>query len=449
MKRHFGKALAAVLACLMAAAPLAACGENSGSGSSSETPKDLWTAYWENDDAYGMTVKDGTLLLNGSPYYGFGFNYYSLFIQTYSAGSTEYNLDLAKAGIDQLAEYDTQVIRINVGGYGATTINNDNGYDWIAHYQGDSENFLNALSDVVDYCAEKRIGVIPSLFWKIPSVPAHFGETCSELGNTSSKSHAFIRSYTTAVVNKLKDSKAIMGWEISNEWNLETDLDTVAPGIDPFRVMTEKDYVTCAKAFDEIVTAADTHKRFISSGNAVQRTTQYNQSLKRAQADTWEEHVKAMEAFHPGNFNMVSDHVYDYPNQRDYRMTLDEYLSKSMAAAKQMGKVYFLGEWCLNITGEYPVWDLENNCNSSQMMTLEWTMEHMEDACNTIIDNRVQLTLFWNFDPADVTEGSFNLTNPQGSSQGKRRQKFGKFLFELTQKLNKESYPAALAKDAK
>jgi hypothetical protein len=452
---------------------------STSSTSSEEESKTLWEKYWEDDDAYGMTVaSDGTLTLAGEAYYGFGVNYYSLFTYTYGANTKGFDLTYAKAGLDELAEYDTQIVRFNCGGYGAGDYNDSLQYNWIERYLTDKENYMAALKEIVDYAEQKHIGLIPSFFWQLRSIPYNFGEQCSDLGDTTSQSYAFMKEYTTTIVTAFKDSKAIMGWELGNEWNLQLELAVHDPNLyGEWKWMDLNDYLVACDLFDTTVNSIDTHHRFLGSGNAELRRCQYNQwnkYVKNAEVspdddwdgyvewikgnadlsvdiDTWEEHLQWQKEAHVGNFNMISEHVYDWPGVRDYKKTLEEYVTSSVQAAKSWGKCYYLGEFNLSISDTWKVYDGTDYAKDEEgnqiYSNYAWVSTHIEEACLTLIKARVQLTLFWNYDPQDITEGSFCTKNVSSTVAGAQHAKYGKIILNLAKKLNAETYPAALAED--
>ena len=71
---------------------------------------------------------------------------------------------------------------------------------------------------------DNNIGLIPSLFWRLASVPEVVGESRDQLGNPNSRANQFIRQYTREMVSRYNDSPAIWGWEFGNEANLGVDL---------------------------------------------------------------------------------------------------------------------------------------------------------------------------------------------------------------------------------
>ena len=147
----------------------------------------------------------------GKPYVGIGANYFSLFGVLLQNGDNHSSLDnlaaLAKAGIP--------FVRFRAGGFASE--------NYQLYLQNRTEYFRRM--DLVVHAAEdNQIGLIPSLFWRLASVPEVVGESRDQLGNPNSKSNQFIRQYTKEMVSRYNDSPAIWGWEFGNEANLGVDL---------------------------------------------------------------------------------------------------------------------------------------------------------------------------------------------------------------------------------
>src|SRR5690606_25867933 len=76
----------------------------------------------------------------------------------------------------------------------------------------------------VQAAEEEGIGLIPSLFWQINTIPDIVFEPINKWGEPDSDTIKFMRTYTREVVSRYKDSPAIWAWEFGNEMNLEVDL---------------------------------------------------------------------------------------------------------------------------------------------------------------------------------------------------------------------------------
>lgn len=83
---------------------------------------------------------------------------------------------------------------------------------------------INLLKKIVEKAEELQIGLIPSFFWNVRFIPEHLNEPLTAWGDKNSKTRNYMREYTKEVVELLKDSKAIFGWEFGNEVNNICDL---------------------------------------------------------------------------------------------------------------------------------------------------------------------------------------------------------------------------------
>ena len=217
---------------------------------------------------FGLSVSvDGTLIRDGRSYRGIGVNYFDAFSRTLTQpGDTSY-----EQGFKTLAEHKIPFARIMGCGYWPV----DNQL-----YQHNKALYFERFDGVVRAAEKYNIGLIPSLFWNMATVPDMVGEACDQWGNPASKTHEFMRAYIKDVVTRYKDSPAIWGWEFGNEYNLGADLPNAAewrPLIQPklgtaltrsaHDELTHDMIRTAFAAFAREVRKYDTY-RIISSGNA-------------------------------------------------------------------------------------------------------------------------------------------------------------------------------------
>ncbi len=350
--------------------------------------------YWQNTTHYGLVVEDGVITLNGRPYYAAGVNCYNLFNQCFYNVST----DKAKESLVVLKEYDIKVVRFNCGGYG---------YSDISYYENNREQYLQKLREIADYAEELEIGLIPSFFWLYHAVPDYFDEPIKAWGRSDSKTIAFMKQYTTDIVEALKDSKALFAWEFGNEHNLSCNLPNAAEHTPTLPIgssrteRSEDDYLSAKDisyamtVFAETIRAIDDSGRMITSGNASQRPSQYHQLYYNSWVnDTKEEYTIVTELLNPGKIDCVSEHTY-FTEHSSFgeELTLEEYLSEAREIAKSLGKAYFVGEWG----------------GGSQ------SVEYCRDVADQIVAAGVQLSLLWNFNlEENSVEHSFSANSDKG-----------------------------------
>ena len=283
----------------------------------------------------------------GKPYVGIGANYFSLFGVLLQNGDNHSSLDnlaaLAKAGIP--------FVRFRACGFASE--------NYQLYLQNRTEYFRRM--DLVVHAAEdNNIGLIPSLFWRLASVPEVVGESRDQLGNPNSKSNQFIRQYTKEMVSRYNDSPAIWGWEFGNEANLGVDLgggvrrgrngqlfgqqagnQLSTRGCAPFSRHSPKP------------SEVSTRRASLSRARVCRVPPPGTWPVARAGRDSADQAVAAMLTLTPAPMNVVSVHVYEkakgvYPGARS---TADVLTSVTRAAAGA-GMPVFLGEFPVRDPGQ-------------------------------------------------------------------------------------------------
>lgn len=296
----------------------------------------------------GLYVRNGTLMREGKPYAGIGANYDTLFgrlVQNKDDSSSLTNLGLlAKKGIP--------FVRFRAGGFRPQ--------NWQLYLQ-DRAEYFRRLDLVVHTAEQDRIGLIPSLFWKLGTVPRLVGESPPQLGDPKSKSIAFIKRYTKEVVERYKDSPAIWGWEFGNEANLgvalspggqnrergffSRDAETVEP--EGGGRLTFEQLTNAYRTFAQTVRSIDA-SRVIDPGTSTPRPGAWHgahgQPRQRdSAAQTYE--MLAMQT--PDPMNLTSVHIYTKPRKlAPYGPeTVSHFIARFATAAAERGKPLFIGEF--------------------------------------------------------------------------------------------------------
>lgn len=363
--------------------------------------------YWNNENTYGIQSVNGKLKLNGDDFYGMGVNFYNLFN---NGLKNDYSVFYSFKGLEILSKNQIPFVRFNAGVYY---------YNELYLYKDNKIKYLKTLKDIADEAEKLKIGLIPSFFWLTHCVPDYVDEPIRKWGDKNSKTRAFMREYTTDIVNTLKDSKAVWGWEFGNEFNLAVDLPNAAQLIpnlpaDSSRIArTTEDYLKSSdvndafKEFADIVRQIDTPKRFISSGNADLRASQYNQHTSFGtswQQDTEDEHKQINLFLNPDDMDVISEHLYftkhSYFSIDNY--TLKEHIEMSMRHADEAKKPFIIGEF-------------GHNNNTEPLPTEEERLEAAKQMAMLFVENNVQMSLLWNYSPANtIVEYSFNETTSRG-----------------------------------
>ena len=338
--------------------------------------------------ACGLTVSEhGELLLHGVSFHGIGVNYYDAFTRTLDQPArTNYD-----AGFRELAARRIPFARFSAGGYWPQ--------DW-ALYQTNRVDYFARLDGVVKSAEQHDIGLIPSFFWNLSTVPDLVGEPCNHWGDTNSRTIAFMREYTRELITRYSESPAIWGWEFGNEYNLAADLPNaaehrppVAPGLGTPAHRTAEDDLTHAAirvALREFALEVRKYdpQRIVISGNAFPRLSAWHQSqAKTWQNDTREQFAAMLAADNPSPINTLSVRGYD--------LTTDiGRLDQAITVARTTKQPLFVGEF--GVPGHAIA---ESKMKFAQILS-------------AIETNHVPLSALWVFDFEDQTKDwNVNATN--------------------------------------
>lgn len=304
----------------------------------------------------GLHVEaDGTLTLAGKPFYGMGLCYYDGFLRTIrKAKYSSYAPALKKIAASKIP-----FIRVPFSGFWPNELK---------VYQTKPEQYFREMDLFVKTCEENNIGIIADLFWTKFSVSDVVGESVNQIGNPASKTMDYARKYVRDVVSRYKDSPAIWGWEIGNEFNLAADLDKqgepplgypyvlASKGTPaqrgPADRITSQDVEVYFTEVEKVIRSIDSY-RMISNGTADFRANQYRLRTERAWKDDTEEELRAiMDIFSPRTVNVISVHITldkdkDGMSQKrfDRVVEIEELLAIYVKLAKQSHKVLYMGEF--------------------------------------------------------------------------------------------------------
>ena len=260
----------------------------------------------------GLSVRaDGVLLREGRPYRAIGVNYFDAFGRVLHNPKDE-SFD---AGLKTLAQRGIPFARIRGCGF------------WPSEqklYQQDLAEFFRRFDKVVRSAERQGVGLIPSLFWHVSTVPDLVGEPVNRWGDPRSKTHEYLRQYVRDVVTRYRSSPAIWGWEFGNECNLSADLPNAAqhrppivPGLGtpptrgPEDELSFDNVRTALAAFAREVRKYDP-QRMIVTGNSIPRgSAWHNWKEKNWTADTPEEFATMLRGDNPDPTGTLCIHIYD------------------------------------------------------------------------------------------------------------------------------------------
>lgn len=290
-------------------------------------------------EGLGVNVR-GELLLNGKPFRGIGVNYYDLFVRTLAV--REVSEASVGSGLKTLAKLNIPFVRFSAGGYWPQ--------DWDLYRTNRAEHFRR-MDAVVKEAERSGVGLIPSLFWMLSTVPDLVGEPVNRWGITNSATHGFMVNYTREVVRRYRHSKAIWGWEFGNEYNLAADLPNAAEHRPPVVVamgtparrsaedeLSHEAIRTAFGVFAREVRRWDKH-RVVISGNAFPRASAWHQWKQRSWAkDTREQFEEVLGLDNPDPVNTLSVRAYDAKEDVGR-------LKWAMEVSKAVRKPLFVGEF--------------------------------------------------------------------------------------------------------
>lgn len=288
----------------------------------------------------GLTVKDGILTKSHKQYRAIGVNYFNLFSRTLK-DHTDKSYD---KGLNQLANAQIPFARFMCCGFWPV--------DWDL-YINKPQEYFKLLDEVIASAEKHNIGLIPSLFWHISTIPDIVAEPMDQFANPQSKTSQFIRTYTEQVVTCYKDSPAIWGWEFGNEFNLTVDLPNASdhrppvwPNLKTASKRTARDELTSQqmlaayKTFAQSVRKHDKH-RILITGNALPRPSAYHNTMEKSWTpDTPQQFGQILLRDNPNPFDTISVHIYPAKNRN-----IHELINTIHQVSTKANKPTFIGEF--------------------------------------------------------------------------------------------------------
>lgn len=358
-----------------------------------------------NPHRYGLHVENGVIMLEGKPFYGFGVNYFGAFSH-YEDGYLP-DPQTFKDGFAGMAEHNIPFVRIALGYYSSF-------YD---RYDEDPQGTLNKLRQVLDAAEAEHVGVILSLFWHDAALAEHVGEKRADMGEDDSRTLAYAKEFTATLVREFAGHRALWGWEIGNEYNLDADLcDRNLQGFLPagftFENPSGRDYFTSDETAFFFEAVASTIRKYdgyrmISNGCSEMRTCAWNMHTATDRLrkdhlwdinwkqDTRGEFERIVALYTPDSVDTVSFHfqsgssgaqdpsyTLSYPVfAGEDALTVPEFLEAYVKAAKSADKALYLGEF-----GDFRDMEGAEDCP-----------EMFRTLCGWVSDAGIQVASLWQF----------------------------------------------------
>ena len=339
--------------------------------------------YWSESytGPLGIQVSGGLMTLAGEPLYVTGVNCYNLFIQAVSGNAV--TVTEMERTVEVLKNQEVPVVRFSCSPYYPGQM---------GLYMDHRKDYMDCLEYLAKLCDEAGILIIPSFYWQIACMPEYYGESIDKWGDTSSSTYRFMLAYTKEIVDVLKGHKCLAAWEFGNEFNLAADI-----AIAGYPDIPASAIGTALKGFSEVVSQNDPEGRLIASGHSVMRNAQWHLANERNwNTDSFNQYKAITAVMTPPLVQGMSEHIYEAARSFSDRGTLDRdgQLKCSMEAAKELGKVFYAGEF----TG-----------------TADGNDELVSSYYASFYRTGVQLSLIWNYALLGDIEHSFKAGTHAGN----------------------------------
>jgi hypothetical protein len=340
----------------------------------------------------GLTVRDGVVLRNGQVFRAMGINYNSAF---YDVLKNPEGSDVAEGLRILKQDYEIPFIRFSAGPFAHT--------GW-TFYKENPEEYLRRFDVLVGYAEEQGIGLIPSLFWYVVTMPDFAGEPLSALGDPGSQCRVFMRRYIRDVVSRYKDSPAIWGWEVGNEWLLFADLPEFNH-LPPQKIGSNEERTAADKLLRPMILNAyeDFYKtvreidseRIIVTGDSIARPQAWHNRHRDSWGqDTREQWTQQFLADTPACYGVASFHLYAEADKGYFKrkdLPIELFVKDVTAICRENGRAVWCGE--LGMPGT----DDEARTMFFRMM-------------NAVEENGIDLSAIWNFKPSGTFQSDWDIS---------------------------------------
>jgi len=344
------------------------------------------------EPSLGLTVQGGKLMRNGSEFRAMGINYETAWYDVLKDPET---LEVAEGFRILKQDYGIPYIRFSAGPYAHT--------GWKLYVE-DPEEYLRRFDVLVKHAEAQGIGLIPSLFWYVVTMPDLQGEPVSALGDPDSKCRAFMRQYIRDGVGRYKDSPAIWGWEVGNEWMLTADLPKLAhlprnkigskeprtaadKLLRPMLLDTYEDFYKTVREMDP--------DRIIVTGDSIARPSAWhNRNEDKWGQGTREQWAEVFLADTPDCYEVASFHLYaeaemSYFENKD--LSIEDFVAEVVKISRSDNKVIWCGE--LGMPG-------------SDEAAREMFIRMMR----SVVQNEIALSAIWNFKPTGTFQADWDIS---------------------------------------
>ena len=329
----------------------------------------------------GLYPEDGKLMRSGEEFRAMGINYNDCFLRLIE---NKNHKEYAEGFRTLKEQYDIPFIRFNAGAFSHT--------GWKL-YTDNPQEYFRRFDLIVQAAEKENLGLIPSLFWYVVTMPDLAGEPLSALGDPNSKCRTFMRKYIRDVVGRYKDSPAIWGWEVGNEWMLYADLpkydhlpknkigskEKRTKADKMLRPMLRDAYVDFYKRVREI-----DPQRIIVTGDSIPRPSAWHNRNKDSWgADSKEQWFETFRADTPACYEVASLHLYEEAEKSYFKkkdLTIESVVSEIVEDCKKNKKIVWCGEL-----------GMPSNKKTEKEMFFRMM--------NAVEQSDIELSAIWNFKP--------------------------------------------------
>ncbi|HBQ64562.1 MAG TPA: hypothetical protein DD727_06510 [Clostridiales bacterium] len=360
-----------------------------------------------------LSIRNGKYYLDGKPFSEISFNkfdlFWSIWDEAYAGrpiGRDNPKVAAQAEALKELHDLGFRTIRFFALPFMHA--------DWRKIYEDPDKResvFYKAMDLVLDLCDENGIKVVYSLacgafidrIWSSEKASYLYGEehTRELVGNPNSKSRQRLYAYLEDIVNRYKERKTILMWEISNE--LTNSADIGSPGDDIYQGQRMPGMAQLAAFFNDTAKKIKSIDplRLVNNGGSHLREHAWNLYLTRKWVlDTPDEQFKVYKMLYEGSqLDVIDIHYYNIaaggyyvagPNGTDSVIDLEKHMEFSL----QLGKPLYIGEYGpLPLLRDHKIWQTFPDYFESYQD--EAAVKWFQKALDELIEAGVPLTHWW------------------------------------------------------
>ena len=321
----------------------------------------------EQSSQPGLYVEDGVVKLGGKVFYGIGTNYYDAYLRQLL---NPLDGDIEE-GLKTIASYNLPYIRARFSPWG------DEGMEY---FWTDREEYYRSTDRFVALCEKYNIGIIATLVWTTNAYTSEGQEFAEFIEDPYSDGYQKMLVYMKSIITRYKNSPAIWGWEVGNEYNLGCDVQDTTLTADAL----SKHY----SIITPLIRAWDGTNRIISTGNSQNRGASWHLWQEgNWTVDTLEQLKIVTKLWTTPEISVNSIHVYNRTQALDGKtgVSVSDYLAAEVALSKELGTPLFIGEYCDDEIGKA---ETENDTEENSLAKFDVLHE-------AIVNNDIQLACLW------------------------------------------------------